>query len=561
MKMANQVEYAKHFTEVMKYDSTDLNYLRTVIFKVSENSTTSGDLTSRIRQILSQGTIIKAPGMVIGLSLGKQIILENSTSGQFTISKNGEFEFNDIKPQSIQTALKISQQPVGQSCQIAANGDKSEIRCTNIGVTNRFNTQSLGVRSVALGTDGSIIAFGSAESALRDLDVAVMKYTANGEPDRSFGNEGIVITNVFGRVASTDGVRAGAIQKDGKILVSGNTKKYGAQETGLFILRYNPDGSLDTTFGNSGVITSFGGVKDKSAHTLIVQANGKIVVGGSINCINRFTSGYCTLIERYNGDGSLDTEFSHPTDDNTKGVAGLAIQQDGKILITGSKEIDGAEELSVARYTASGLPDKSFGTNGLTTVLIGTEIGSQNGGIDIAVDRDGGIYITGWAKSRAENSHISLSKLLPTGAIDRSFGKLGSVVTYVSTPPESDYSNSIAIQEDGKILVAGEATFKRTNSLPYPGFYSAANVDMAVIRYEKTGKLDQTFGRDGILTLDINFFEDRCMDLTLDSTGRIILGGSSFVYDPLDKAGGATHMALVRLLSNGSIDTSFTSTK
>jgi uncharacterized delta-60 repeat protein len=568
-KMANQVVYAKHFTEVMKSDSTDLNHLRTAIYWISEKSSIIGDLTSKLNELFSQGTIIRKTGTITGLSNGNQIIIENSIGGQIKISRNGEFEFYKVSIESPLNSLKIIEQPIGQLCRNDVNSEpiptaiNSEdiIICKNIGITNKFNTKGISARSIAIDSDGSIFAASSAVNSTGDQDVAIVKYNSSGELNRTFGNDGIVITNISGRVASTDWVRGVTIQRDGKILVVGYTQRAGAQETGLSLLRYHTDGSLDRNFGNSGIVTSYGGNKDKRGHALAVQADGKIVVGGSINCTNRSTPGYCSLIERYNIDGSPDLTFKNSSDTNTRGIAGLTIQSDGKILTTGSIEIDGAEELSVARYTEAGLPDQSFGINGLTTVVIGTEVGSQNGGIDIAIDKDGGIIVTGWAYSRVANSHISLTKLLPNGEVDRKFGKQGSVVTYVATPPESDFSNAIAIQEDGKIIVAGEAIFARKNTLPYPGFYTQINVDMAVVRYDQMGRLDHSFGVNGVFTLDINFLDDRCNDVALDATGRIVLGGSTYVYDPLNIAGGETHMSIVRLMPNGSVDTSFTSSR
>ncbi|MDZ4187262.1 MAG: hypothetical protein U1D25_04005, partial [Hydrogenophaga sp.] len=396
----------------------------------------------------------------------------------------------------------------------------------------------------------------------QDTDAGVVRYNIDGSLDTSFGQSGVVVTNISGRVASTDWIRGLAIQNDGKIIVAGYTQKSGDSTMGLAIIRYNPDGSLDTSFSDTGVVTSIDSGKHKIGHAVALQADGKILIAGAVSCTNRQTPGYCTLIERYNTDGSIDSTFNGPgairVDVNTSGASGFIIQSDGKILIVGSRDDGNGDELSVARYQADGAIDSTFGNSGVSTVSIGSEIGSKNYGTSISRSLDGGILVAGVANSRSKNNHFALTKLTKDGQIDKGFGSNGSVVTYVSVPPDSSFAHGMAVQSDGKILVAGESSSPNTNFFPYPGVYRQANIDFAIVRYTENGELDKSFGNNGIAITDFSLLEDRGYSVALQSSGLIILAGSSFTHDENDSYyGGYDSIAVARYNTKGVLDVEF----
>ncbi|HYF54489.1 MAG TPA: hypothetical protein VEA41_09545, partial [Salinarimonas sp.] len=413
----------------------------------------------------------------------------------------------------------------------------------------------------ALQPDGKIVVAGVAVTSTRDNDFAVARYNPNGSVDTSFGGTGTITINISGRVASTDWARGVVVQADGKIVVVGYTQASGSLSSGVAIVRLKADGTLDPTFGVSGVLTSVDSVKNKMAHAVALQRDGKIVIAGSVNCISRYVAGYCTLVERYNTDGSRDGTFSGPgvdlVDDATLGAQGLVLQGDGKIVVVGTQNRGNGNELSVARYGANGSIDATFGQSGVSMVPIGMDVGSSNTGTSIALQADGKIVVAGEAHTDAANNHFSVTRLLSSGAVDTGFGNAGSVVTNVAVPPESDYPWVVSVQPDGKILLAGERTIARTNPWPLPGVYRAANVDFAAVRYTAAGTLDALFGVGGIVTTDVRSFEDRVHAMAVQADGSIVFAGESFINDSSNTSGGYTSFSLVRVKSNGSLDAGF----
>lgn len=159
---------------------------------------------------------------------------------------------------------------------------------------------------------------------------------APGDLDPTFGNGGIVITRDFGRFKSA---AAMAIQPDGKIIVVGEGKSYfGAPNWDFGVVRYNTDGSLDTIFNGTGkVVTQVGGGNFAGAASVAIQADGKIVVAGiRYNC---FCSDYSFALVRYNPNGTLDTSFNGTgivitsVAGKSDGASSVAIQSDGKIVV------------------------------------------------------------------------------------------------------------------------------------------------------------------------------------------------------------------------------------
>jgi uncharacterized delta-60 repeat protein len=500
------------------------------------------------------------------LGIGKQVTLLNNAGSPTIFKSNGTFNLNTNVAQNGSYAVTIGAQPNGQTCSVN-NGTGSNVTfginninvfctATVVPVLTKIGSTGSYAQGIAIQSDGKMVVTGVSSS-----DVAVVRYNANGSLDTSFGTAGIVTTNIFRRVRSTDWATGVAIQSDGKILVVGSTIKDGDPAQGLTLIRYNTDGSLDSSFADSGIAITMHPMKDTMGTSLAIQSDGKIVVAGIVTCVGRSTPGYCTLLQRFTKDGAADLTFNGPglnrAEKTTKGARGVVLSNDGKILVVGSIDNGNAEELSVARYMPDGLIDTSFGNNGVTSVAIGNDVGSYNYGKSIVLQADGKILVSGGAHTNSSNNHFSLTRLLSNGRIDVNFGRFGSVVTNVAIPPESDHSHSLAVQPDGKILIAGEATVSRTDTFPFPGFVSLANVNFALVRYNINGSLDTTFGTNGIVTTDVNQLDNRAYAMAIQPNGFIVLVGESFTYEPTNNNGGFTSFGIVRYRPDGTIDTNF----
>jgi uncharacterized delta-60 repeat protein len=200
---------------------------------------------------------------------------------------------------------------------------------------------------------------------------------APGALDPTFGTGGEVTTDFGG----SDSAEAVGIQSDGKIVTAGSTFSGGLQH--FVLARYNADGNLDSSFGSGGkVTTDFGGFDAASA--LVIQPDGRIVAAGR-------GSGDFALA-RYNADGSLDPTFGSggkvTTDfGGSDDAFGVALQADGKIVAAGQ----GGSDFGLARYNADGSLDPTFGSGSRVT----TDLGGFEDAIAVALQNDGKIVITG----------------------------------------------------------------------------------------------------------------------------------------------------------------------
>ena len=272
------------------------------------------------------------------------------------------------------------------------------------------------------------------------------------------------------------------------------------------MVRYNSDGSLDTTFDSDGIVkTAVSLSDDDQARAVIIESSGKIVVSGSSGTVNPNFA-----LVRYNVDGSLDTTFDTDgkvtTDFGGSTDAGnsLVRESSGKYVVAGFSDSGGTNDFAVARYNSNGSLDTTFDTDGKVTIAIGSDSDIAR---DLAIDSTGKIVIAG-NSSNGTYYDFSLTRLNSDGSLDSSFGTSGKVITVIG--PNEHQVNAIAIESNGKILVAG-----------------AYNGDFAVVRYTNSGIGDTTFGTNGKVTTQFSFGSSYARDLVIDNTGRIILAGLS----------------------------------
>lgn len=240
---------------------------------------------------------------------------------------------------------------------------------------------------VVIQADGKIIALGTAGRRRR---FALARYNADGSLDVGFGGEGKVLTDIGDGYDIGDGI---VTQSDGRIVAVGGSG------CDVALARYNDDGSMDTTFGVSGKITSDLGLLCQSAQDVAIQSDGKILAAGFGEC----RSNECffdAFLARYNPDGTLDTSFANDGSAQAGFVRAVAdevaIQGDGRIVVAGGNEIEGG--FALARFQPNGSPDTSFGEDGTVT----TRIGKQSGAHAVAIQADGKIVAVGLSGLRTE---------------------------------------------------------------------------------------------------------------------------------------------------------------
>ena len=264
--------------------------------------------------------------------------------------------------------------------------------------------------AVALQGDGKIVTAGR-----RGSDVIVARHNADGSQDTLFGSNGRVVTN-FG-VGSTEQALALVLQPDGKIVVAGRSTKNGNFDFAL--ARYESNGAVDITFGTAGLVTTdFGGSVDR-AFAMALQPDGKLVVVGDADA--------SFALARYNPNGSLDESFGAggkviTTFGGSDQAAAVILQPDGKIVVAGQTDTGLSIDFALVRYMPDGSLDGAFGSGGrVTTNFIGN---SDDLGSAVALQPDGKIVVGG-----SSDDNFALARYTPEGVLDSSFGTEGKVTT------------------------------------------------------------------------------------------------------------------------------------
>ncbi len=410
----------------------------------------------------------------------------------------------------------------------AADGDIDTTFGTDGRVTTDFGTNDDNANAVAIQSDGKIVAAGAAGEAAAgdDQDFALARYNTDGTLDTTFGTGGKVTTDftdirgtitTWGR-SDDDGANGVAIQSDGKIVAAGT-----AGNTDFALARYNTDGTLDTTFGTGGRVTTYSSantpISSAIASAVAIQTDGKIVAAGyAYNSDQHIDANqYDFVLARFNTDGTLDTTFGaggivvtafgEGTDYDYANA--VAIQTDGKIIAagaTGPRSNYGGtnDKFALVRYNTDGTLDTSFGAGGKVT----TTIGLYSDAYAIAIQSDGKIVATGYAYKGDYYADFALARYNTDGTLDTTFGTDGAVTTAISANSNVDNARAVAIQTDGKIVAAGIDS----------SYY------FALVRYNTDGTLDTTFGTGGMATTT-NY--DKAYAVAIQSDGNIVAAGLS----------------------------------
>jgi uncharacterized delta-60 repeat protein len=328
---------------------------------------------------------------------------------------------------------------------------------TTFGLGGKVSTDFGGgdrVFALAIQPDGTLVAAGETGSigpGASNLDFALARYRIDGTLDLSFGDGGKAVTS-FG---AHDQAYAVAVQGDGKIVSAGSTGNVFTLVSDFAVARYNVDGTLDATFGSGGLVrTDFFGGGDE-AHALVLQPDGKVVAIGYATRSDGLPS---FALVRYNPDGALDptfgsggkvtTEFAGPFLGPSARAFAATMQPDGRIIAAGFARPAFNTDFAAARYNTDGSLDMAFGTSGKTT----TDIGEGDRALGVALQSDGKIVAAGTSGF----FDYSFVRYNADGTLDTGFGSGGKVRALM---PGNGEATAVAIQADGKIVAAGGAGF------------------------------------------------------------------------------------------------------
>ncbi len=376
--------------------------------------------------------------------------------------------------------------------------------------------------AIGIQNDGKIVAVGSSYDGVQS-DVAVVRYNTNGSLDNTFGTGGIVVSDFGG--TSTEFGQTLAFQNDDKIIVGIQTDVLSNLDFG--VARYNTNGNLDNTFGAAGFASvDFFGSQD-FCQSVAIQTDGKILLGGG--CVNG--SNFDHALARYNSNGTLDNTFSSDgkvnsdIGSNDNGANSLAIQSDGKI-IAGGFYFDGVDgNFAMIRYNVNGSIDLSFGLGGIAVTHF---LGGEDAANSIDIASDGKIVMAGLVGA-FPNYDIGVARYHSNGNLDNSFDADGKVTTAIGAT--YDGCRSMAIQNDGKIVVAGISN-------------NGTDMDFAVARYI------------GCVNASNTINQTACFSYTLNSQTYT---GSGTYYQTINIPSGCDSIITLNLTIN-SVNTSVTRT-
>jgi uncharacterized delta-60 repeat protein len=350
--------------------------------------------------------------------------------------------------------------------------------------------------AIAVQPNGKIVVASSSSFT----SFAVVRYDQSGHIDSNFGVDGIAYAFPGGRATSV------LIKPGGKIYAAGYANKNFA------VAKFNYDGTLDNSFGNNGeVSTNFLGDFD-DANALLVQQDSKIIAAGVAHEPNENDESRIALA-RYNTDGSLDSSFNftgkvakHVSVNGFDYCTAAALQTDGKIIAVGySHNTTTNDDYMLVRFKSNGKIDSSFGTNGITF----TDFGGDDLANGVALQSDGKIVVVGYTHDPNFISKIVLARYATNGKPDKTFGTNGSVILDFNTNFAT--GNAVTIQSDDKILVAALVAF---------------NNNFTVLRFNKDGSRDNTFGKNGRAGFDVGT-NSRANALALQPDNKIVVTGEA----------------------------------
>jgi len=431
-------------------------------------------------------------------------------------------------------------------------------------------------------SNGKVVVVGYANVSGTDNDFAIVRYKSDGTLDTSFDGDGKATTAFLTTGSGTKDDRAYAViqQSNGKLVVAGysNQSTTTTADNNFALVRYNHDGSLDTSFGTGGKVTTAMLTTGSKDDQVLAITENKITVLSytSVNPSVFTTSGLHGLVANapviftattmpnplvagttyYVKTVPTTTTFTVSTTSGgtaiqvSAGGIGL-VATDGKLVAAGIACAAGTApacsdvNFALARYTSAGVLDTTFNLTGKVTTAVlttGNKLDQANALIQQA---DGKLVVAGSAcaagtASSCTNVNVALVRYARAGGLDTTFNTTGKVTTAVSTTGSlSDVANAVKQQSDGKLVVVGTSN-------------TSTGDDFSVVRYTPAGALDTTFNTTGKLTLAIGSTTaaDRAHGLVIQPDSKLVVAGVS-------SNGADDDVAIIRLNSGGSLDTSF----
>jgi len=382
------------------------------------------------------------------------------------------------------------------------------------------------INKIALQSDGKIIGAGAGNFDSQP-PFLLIRYNMDGTIDSSFGNDGVT-----GNPLQHEIIGVAMQSNDEALTVS-------SYSSNIQVAKYKKDGKLDSSFGTSGNVVTTIGSNLTAPVNIILQPDYKIIVGGYI--INAPNQGRQGFIVRYLADGSVDESFGNngivivgeKNGDKSFGTAyAIGLQPDGKILMSALFNNDGV----VYRFNTDGSIDNNFGTNGKAAFQQSDERVKSFIAYSLVVQADGKIVGGGSSLKNqfsTDFTYMAVARLNTDGSIDSSFGNNG--LQDVAFGKDPGNGRTILLQDDGKIIITGR-TYNVNQTYSH----------LALARFNSNGEPDSTFGNNGQVITDVQGYADG-NDALLQKDKKILLAGDSFIGSEI---GGKSYCLVARYNNN-----------
>ena len=398
-------------------------------------------------------------------------------------------------------------------------------------VTTTMGVGAAEIQKIVIQPDGKVIAVGYAQntgSSVRQF--ALSRYRPDGSLDTTFGSGGRVFTTIAGGDAYANDV---AIQPNGRIVVVGMIDS-GSRYSSA-VVRYNANGSLDTSFSGDGTLVyNYDATSNDYATSVVLQPDGKVLVSSYSIVLIGNTPVYSFFIARLGSSGALDTTFNNTGKTLgefgtfTTGNVKIGLQPDGKIVAAGPGGNGSSIDFAAIRFNTNGSFDGSFGSGGrVYTNFNGNDVPRA-----LAMMPDGRFVIAGYSGTSGDTS-LMLVRYTAAGGMDTTFGFAGFVVQNVTE--FNDTVEGVTVQPDGETVAVGRAGL------------SVANNEMLIARYRQNGTGDSTFGANGVKTIAFGSGDDIGYTVAIQPNGRIVTAGSAEVQST------APSFAIARFLGRSTV--------
>jgi len=359
------------------------------------------------------------------------------------------------------------------------------------------------INKVLIQNDGKILCMGRTQASWQNDDVLMARFLPTGELDPTFGQNGVVITAIS---SNNDVGNDMVIQDDGKVLVAGYTTL--SNDFDLLLLRYKPDGGIDSAFGNNGVLVMDVEEENNILQSIELLSDGRILgfgrVGNDLALFQYLSAG---IVDNTFGNGGVavtDLGFDQqiPTD--------LLVLENGTVLVSAS--VGPGQEMNaiVCRFTDDGNLDDGFNTIGWVSLSVNPSF--VNLARNVAVTSDGKIIVSGSSYNGASESEVFAARLQSDGQVDASFGNGGIVLIDVGLG--YDFADALVLQPDQKILLAG-----------YTNDGTISNFD--ILRIDAAGTLDLAFGNNGVVITEVSVGDNGVNSMALQPDGKLVVAGSA----------------------------------